>query len=166
MTTLRTSKILHFLPKAKVERAIQKGKAIKVTIGGTRPTLNGILTGAIGANHEPAEHTVPYPLTPSLTLTLPHVLRYHAEHGGKSGSSPASPTAKTKTKEGQRFRSQPPKKEGKVDHLLILRERNQQIKIKNRYLTNMFLVFILLYVYLFFYRCHLTRDKLYNRQKV
>ncbi len=30
----------------------------------------------------------------------------------------------------------------------------------------MFLVFVLLFVYLFFYRCHLTRDKLYNRQKI
>jgi len=57
--------------------------------------------------------SVLYPLTPSLTLTLPRVLRYHAEHAAKSGSPAASPTAKTKTKEGQLFQAQPPKKEGK-----------------------------------------------------
>jgi hypothetical protein len=92
---------------------------------------------------------VPYPLDPSLTLTLPHVLRYHAKHGGKSGSPPASPTAKTKTKEGQLFRSKPPEKEGKVDHLLILRERNQQIK--NRYTTIFFW-----FLYYFLYTCFST----------
>jgi hypothetical protein len=57
--------------------------------------------------------SVLYPLTPSLTLTLPRVLRYHAEHEAKSGSPAASPTTNTKTKEGQLFRAQPPKKEGK-----------------------------------------------------
>jgi len=41
------------------------------------------------------------------------VRRYHAEHESKSGSPAASPTAKTKTKEGQLFQAQPPKKEGK-----------------------------------------------------
>jgi hypothetical protein len=41
------------------------------------------------------------------------VRRYHAEHEAKSGSPAASPTAKTKTKEGQLFQAQPPKTEGK-----------------------------------------------------
>jgi hypothetical protein len=62
MKTLRISKILHFLPKVKVERATQKEKTIRVTIGGSRPTLHGILIGANGANHVPAEHSGPPPL--------------------------------------------------------------------------------------------------------
>ncbi len=87
-----------------------------------------------------------YPLTPSLTLTLPCVLRYHAEHATKSGSSAASPTAKTKTNEGQLFHQ---KKREKADLLLFLRERNQ--RIRNRIIQTNFWFF-----YCFMYTCFST----------
>ncbi len=44
--------------------------------------------------------SVLYPLTPSITLTLPRVLRYHEEHAGKSGSPAAS---KQKRRKGNFF---------------------------------------------------------------
>ena len=65
--------------------------------------------------------SVLYPMTHSLTLTLPRVLRYHAEHKAEYGPPAASPTAKTKTKEGQLFHQ---KKREKKDLRLFLRERN------------------------------------------
>ncbi len=90
--------------------------------------------------------SVLFPLTPSLTLTLPCVLRYHAEHATKSGSSAASSTAKTKTREGQLFHQ---KKRGKADILLFLRERNQ--RIRNRIIPTNFWFF-----YCFMYTCFST----------
>ncbi len=99
--------------------------------------------------------------TPSLTLTLPRVLRYHAEHEAEYGSPAVSPTAKTKTKEGQLFEAQPPKKEGKKGSSAFPARTKPTNQKSNQ--TNYVFVFLLFYVYLFFYRCHLTRDKTYNR---
>jgi len=105
--------------------------------------------------------SVPYPLTPSLTLTLSRVRRYHAEHKAKSGSPAASPTAKRKRKEGQIFQAQTPKKEGKSGSSAFptRTKPTNQNSIHSNYVFD----FILFFVYLFFCRCHLTRDKLYNR---
>ena len=83
--------------------------------------------------------SVLYPLTHSLALTLPCVLRYHAEHAAKSGSPTASPTAKQKRRKGNFFKPNHQKKREKADLLLFLRERNQ--RIRNRSTPTMFLFF-------------------------
>ena len=58
----RISRTLHFSPnfsKVKAGRALQKETGTKVAMVGTHLNQGGILDGAIGANHTPANHSGP-----------------------------------------------------------------------------------------------------------